>query len=163
MKIDIFESAFRKIKEATGVSDVNEVIQKIVSQEGTIENLMLLTKDNQAKIRALTNAKEAARQRVDEVKYAGGGGGHRRKLVDDLEEQCHTSAAKLDRSRAKVERLNGVLISVKAGVKHLQEKVAPAMQELVRCHLRECSSICSNARRCIREIEREIDFNVQMQ
>ena len=34
-KIDIFEAAFRKIKEATGVSDVNEVIQKIISQEGS--------------------------------------------------------------------------------------------------------------------------------
>ena len=36
-RIDIFENAFRKIKEATGVSDVNEVIQKIISQEGTTE------------------------------------------------------------------------------------------------------------------------------
>ncbi len=34
-KIDIFENAFRKIKDATGVSDVKEVIEKIVSQEGT--------------------------------------------------------------------------------------------------------------------------------
>jgi hypothetical protein len=57
-KIDIFEQAFRKIKDATGVSDVNEVIQKIVSQEGTTENLMLLTKENQAKIRTLTKMKE---------------------------------------------------------------------------------------------------------
>lgn len=31
-KVNIFENAFRKIKEATGVSDVNEVIQKIISQ-----------------------------------------------------------------------------------------------------------------------------------
>jgi hypothetical protein len=46
-KLDIFENAFRKIKEATGVSDVNEVIQKIVNQEGTTENLLVLTKENQ--------------------------------------------------------------------------------------------------------------------
>ena len=45
-KINIFENAFRKIKEATGVSDVNEVIQKITSQEGTTENLLSLTKEN---------------------------------------------------------------------------------------------------------------------
>ena len=43
-KIDIFQDAFRKIKETTGVSDVNEVIQKIVSQEDTQNNLMELTK-----------------------------------------------------------------------------------------------------------------------
>lgn len=48
-KLDIFENAFRKIKEATGVSDVNEVIQKIVNQEGTTENLLVLTKENQVR------------------------------------------------------------------------------------------------------------------
>ena len=49
-KIDIFENAFRKIKEATGVSDVNEVIKKIEGQEGTSANLMSLTKENQARV-----------------------------------------------------------------------------------------------------------------
>lgn len=34
--------------QATGVSDVNEVIQKMVSQESTAESLMILTKENQA-------------------------------------------------------------------------------------------------------------------
>jgi hypothetical protein len=90
-KISIFENAFRKIKDATGVSDVNEVIQKIVSQEGTTENLMLLTKENQKKISQLTGAKEEARRRVDEVKYAGPGGGHRRKTVDDKEEELQVN------------------------------------------------------------------------
>jgi len=129
-KIDIFEAAFRKIKDATGVSDVNEVIQKIVSQEGTTENLMLLTKENQAKIAHLHAAKEAARQRVDEAKYAGGGGGHRRKLVDDMEESLQSHHAKIERVRGKHERLSGMLIAVKAGVKHLAEKVAPASADL---------------------------------
>ena len=46
-KLDIFENAFRKIKEATGVSDVNEVIQKIINQSGTTDSLMTLTKENQ--------------------------------------------------------------------------------------------------------------------
>lgn len=46
-KVDIFENAFRKIKEATGVSDVNEVIHKIISQEGSMDNLIALTKENQ--------------------------------------------------------------------------------------------------------------------
>ena len=60
-KIDKFESAFRKIKEATGVSDVNEVIQKIVSQEDTQNNLMELTRENQAKIEQLQDEKGAVR------------------------------------------------------------------------------------------------------
>ena len=56
-KIDIFENAFRKIKEATGVSDVNEVIQKITTQESTTENLISLTRENQSKIEMLNETK----------------------------------------------------------------------------------------------------------
>lgn len=37
--------------QATGVSDVNEVIQKMVSQESTAESLMILTKENQVRRR----------------------------------------------------------------------------------------------------------------
>ena len=56
-KIDIFENAFRKIKEATGVSDVNEVIQKITTQGSTTENLISLTRENQSKIEMLNETK----------------------------------------------------------------------------------------------------------
>ena len=79
-KVDVFENAFRKIKEATGVSDVNEVIQKIVSQESSMENLVALTKENQAKIESLSEMRRQLKAKVDDVKYSGVGGGHRRKL-----------------------------------------------------------------------------------
>jgi len=129
-KIDIFEQAFRKIKDATGVSDVNEVIQKIISQEGTTENLMLLTKENQAKIEQLNDTKAGMKARVEEVKYSGPGGGHRRKMVDDHEEQLTSAATRLERCKLKYERLAKMLISIKAGVKHLQDKLAPVREDL---------------------------------
>lgn len=129
-KIDIFENAFRKIKEATGVSDVNEVIQKIVSQEGTTENLISLTKENASKIETLNEQKRRLKSRVEEVKYSGVGGGHRRKMVDDHEDQLANSAARLERSRLKYERLSKGLIAMKAGVGHLQEKVESIREEV---------------------------------
>lgn len=129
-KIDIFENAFRKIKEATGVSDVNEVIQKIVSQEGTTENLISLTKENASKIETLNEQKRRLKTRVEEVKYSGVGGGHRRKMVDDHEDQLANSAARLERSRLKYERLSKGLIAMKAGVGHLQEKVESVREEV---------------------------------
>jgi len=128
-KIDIFEQAFRKIKDATGVSDVNEVIQKIISQEGTTENLMLLTKENQAKIEQLGASKASLKSKVEEVKYSGPGGSHRRKMVDDHEEQLGASSNKLERCKLKYERLAKMLISVKAGIKHLQDKVSVVRDE----------------------------------
>ena len=129
-KIDIFENAFRKIKEATGVSDVNEVIQKIEGQEGTSANLMALTKENQARIEALAEGKETLKKKVEEVKYSSSGGGHRRKLVDDQEEALSTATNVLERWRSKFERFATTLISVKAGIKHLQDKMEVARDDV---------------------------------
>merc|ERR1719271_995602 len=50
LKIADYEEAFHRVKEATGVSDVNEVIQKFLTQEDTHKNLHPLTKENQGKI-----------------------------------------------------------------------------------------------------------------
>ncbi|GMH85962.1 hypothetical protein TrVE_jg2678 [Triparma verrucosa] len=122
-KIDIFENAFRKIKEATGVSDVNEVIQKITSQEGTTENLLSLTKENAQRMDKLTNEATSTKARLDTLKFSGGGGGHRRKLVDDQEDQLVTSNARLHRCTSKFERLNLVLTSSKAGIQHISSKL----------------------------------------
>jgi len=79
--VDIFENAFRKIKEATGVSDVNEVIQKIVSQESTTENLIAVTREKQGKIEALNQLRKQIKTHCEDIKYSGVGGGQHRKMV----------------------------------------------------------------------------------
>eukprot|EP01038_Epipyxis_sp_PR26KG_P011317 gene11317-15180_t len=129
-KVDIFENAFRKIKEATGVSDVNEVIQKIVSQESTTENLIAVTRENQGKIEALNELKKKIKAHCDELKYSGVGGGQHRKMVDSFEDRLSNSATRLERSRLKYERLSKVIISVKAGIGHLQDKLESFRDEI---------------------------------
>ncbi|EEY63524.1 uncharacterized protein PITG_15874 [Phytophthora infestans T30-4] len=128
-KIDIFESAFRKIKEATGVSDVNEVIQKITSQESTTDNLLNLSKENQARLERLQAEHSVLKARVEELKYSGSGGGHRRKLVDDHEQNLVLASTKLERAKLKYERLAKVLIGVKAGVEHLVDKMESVRED----------------------------------
>jgi len=122
-KMSVYENAFNKIKEATGVTDVNEVIQKIVNQEDTQNNLMELTKENQSRIEQMTRDYEAFKSRVEELKYSGPGGGQRRKMVDDHEENLGASTTKLERTKIKYERLAKILINAKAGVDHLSEKL----------------------------------------
>merc|ERR1711966_534274 len=80
-----YEEAFRRIKEATGVLDVNEVIQKFLTQEETYNNLFSLSKDNQQKIDALVEEKQRMKQLVDELKYSAAGGAGRRQVGEDLE------------------------------------------------------------------------------
>lgn len=129
-KVSIFENAFRKIKEATGVSDVNEVIQKIITQESTTENLINVTKENQLKIESLNNLKKKIKAHVEELKYSGIGGGQHRKMVDSYEDQLANGAARLERSRLKYERLNKIIISMKAGIGHLQDKLENFRSEI---------------------------------
>jgi coiled-coil domain-containing protein 151 len=129
-KVDIFEIAFRKMREATGVSDVNEVIQKIVSQESSMDNLISLSKENQAKIESLKELRRTAKIKVEGVKYSSMSGGYRRMIVDDHEDQLADSMTRLDRSKAKFERLTKAILSVKSGVGHLQDMLDPFFEEL---------------------------------
>jgi len=68
-KLEMYEYAFRKIKDATGVSDVNKVIEKITGQESTTENLVSLTKQNQSQLEELTTKKNSAKKKGEETKY----------------------------------------------------------------------------------------------
>jgi hypothetical protein len=131
-KVNIFENAFRKIKEATGVSDVNEVIQKIISQETTTENLIHVTRENQSKMDVLQERKKQIKAHCEELKYNAVGGGQHRKMVDSYEDQLSTAATRLERSRLKYERLSKVVIAMKAGVGHLQDKWEGFRQDIVK-------------------------------
>lgn len=51
-------------------------------------------------------------------------------MVDDHEELLSNSVAKLERVRHKHERLSKILISVKAGVEHLQDKLKSTATEV---------------------------------
>merc|ERR1711976_104122 len=72
-KLTQYEEAFRKIKEATGVSDVQEVIQKFITQEDTHRNLLEMTKEAQAKIDQLNAEKSELKAKVEELKSPGSG------------------------------------------------------------------------------------------
>ncbi len=86
-KLQLYEDAFRKIKDATGVSDVNDVIEKVKGQKGTTENLVTLTKQNQIRIQELINQKEVIMKSVQDLKFNGERICVTRKMVDQKEEQ----------------------------------------------------------------------------
>jgi hypothetical protein len=121
--LTMYEDAFEKIKEATGVADIEEVIHKIVNQEDTQNNLMKLTKENQRKIESLRVTLDTASARVDEIKYSGTGVTQKRKLVDDHEANLTAASTKLERSKLKSERMAAVLINVKAGIEHIMDRI----------------------------------------
>merc|ERR1719265_1484374 len=118
-----YEEAFRRIKEATGVSDVNEVIQKFLTQEDTAHNLMNLSKENQNKIDQLTEERRKLRAQVEDLKFSGGGNIARKQIVDDFETHLSEATGKFERNRGKYERIAMVLINMKAGINHIADKL----------------------------------------
>ena len=118
-KIASYEAAFREIKEATGVADVNEVIQKFITQEETHKSLLAMTRESQTKIESLSEAKVAAQERVQRLKYAAGS--EPQPAAGQAGDS--TERNKLERQRHKHERLARVMIAVKAGVQHLSERL----------------------------------------
>merc|ERR550537_1417001 len=118
-----YEEAFRRIKEATGVSDVNEVIQKFLTQEDTQNNLRNLSKDNQNKIDQLTDERRKLRAQVEDLKFSGGGNIGRKQVVDDFETHLTEATSKFERNRGKYERMAMVLINMKAGINHIADKL----------------------------------------
>merc|ERR1711966_553926 len=128
-KITTYEEAFRKIKDATGVSDVNDVIHKFLTQDETHNNLVVMTKEAQARIDALNEEKAQAKATVDEIKYSGTGSLGSRRIVDEFESHLSEASSKCERNKQKYERVAKILINVKSGVEHLADKLEPITVE----------------------------------
>jgi len=122
-KVHDYEEAFHRIKEATGVSDVNEVIQKFLTQEDTHKNLTSLTRENQNRIDQLMEERRKLRLQVEELKFSSGGNVGRRQVIDDFETHLTEATEKFERNRGKYERMAKMLINMKAGIGHLAEKL----------------------------------------
>merc|ERR1719359_760879 len=122
-KVNDYEEAFHRIKEATGVSDVNEVIQKFLTQEDTHKNLTQLTRENQSRIDQLLEERRKLRLQVEELKFSSGGNVGRRQVIDDFETHLTEATEKFERNRGKFERMAKMLINMKAGIGHLAEKL----------------------------------------
>jgi len=128
-KLEDYQEALHAIKEATGVDDVNEVIQKFLAQEDTQKSLAKLTKENQATIDRLNEEKRKIRGQVEELKFSTGGTANRRQAIDSFEAHLTEASEKFDRNRTKYERTATMLIDMKAGVDHVAEKLAPIKLE----------------------------------
>lgn len=126
--LEEFESSFIKITEATGVTDVNEIIQKFSSQKDTRQNLNKLSQDNERKLKELHEARDGIAERVEHLKYSTDQGGAAsgtgiRNLIDKKEDAVTTAGVQLERARAKFEKANMVLVEGTTGIQHLATKL----------------------------------------
>lgn len=123
-KITTYEEAFKQIKEATGVSDTMEVVQRFENQKETTRHLEELKKDNEKQITRLKEDKEKLQQEFEEMKYSGDAklsGGER--MLEEFHNHLDKEEERRDNAEDKLQRSSKILVSVKAGVEHLADKL----------------------------------------
>eukprot|EP00967_Tisochrysis_lutea_P156022 scaffold313592_cov27-Tisochrysis_lutea.AAC.2 len=129
--VGAYEAAFRRIRESTGLTDVNEVIQKFLTQETTRANLEKLTKEAQARLEALGNERVATKSAVDEMKYAGGLGPGSRQEMEGAERKHQEVVATLERIKARHARTSKAFVDVRVGIEHMADKLEPVRLDRV--------------------------------
>lgn len=125
-----YEAAFRAIKDATGVADVQDVLQKFVSQEDTHRSLQAMVRESQARIDQLNIEKAELVSRLEELRYSGSGQLGSRRIVEEFEIHLNEANNQTRVNAEKYESLAKLLISVKGGVEHLIEKLSVFRSEM---------------------------------
>ncbi|KAI8927052.1 hypothetical protein BC831DRAFT_504122 [Entophlyctis helioformis] len=123
-KMGDYEETMRLIKEATGVSDINEVIAKFQSQGDTHAHLVQLQQANEARIEELKSKKTHVLAEFEELKYTGESRhSNSRRMIEEFQQHLAVSHQRMEEARQKYERAAKVLTNAKAGVQHLTDKL----------------------------------------
>jgi coiled-coil domain-containing protein 151 len=129
-RLSQYEEAFRAISEGTGITDVNELLVKYVSQEETHRNLETMAREAQHRIDDLHVEKAELTAKLEELRYTGSGQLGSRRIVEEFELHLQEAAQQTESNSQRYEQLARLLIDVKAGVEHLTDKVAVFKPEM---------------------------------
>jgi len=132
-KITEYEMAFKRIKEATGVSDTQEVVTRFENQGDTTTHLEELKRENEKQISRLNEEKEKLQVEFEEMKYSGEAklsSGQR--LLEEFETHLAEEEGRREAAQDRLDKSSRILTSAKSGVEHLAEKLkhlkAPSSQ-----------------------------------
>ncbi|KAI9523026.1 hypothetical protein NQZ68_031886 [Dissostichus eleginoides] len=122
--ISTFEEAFRRIKEATGVTDIQEIVERFISQKETHQHLEKLKGENKTVLQQLKEQKELLDQQFQDMKYSGEAElSNDRQMLEECEQQLQAQQQRCDADKERLEWLVKALSTVQAGVEHLADKL----------------------------------------
>ena len=111
-----------KIREATGVGEINDVIQKFATQGDTLENLKDLKGQNERKLMMLTEKRQQVKDDLEKMKLEGLEA-MTRKQVDDMERNMAVAEQKHLKAKEAHDKVKKMLLDLQAGVEHLCGKL----------------------------------------
>ncbi|KAL2912465.1 hypothetical protein HK105_208037 [Polyrhizophydium stewartii] len=155
-KMTEYEETMRLIKEATGVSDINEVIAKFQSQGDTHAHLVQLQQANEARIEELKVKKAVILAEYEQLKFTGESKhSHSRRMIEDFQKHLDEGLARTEEAKQKYERAAKILTNAKAGVQHLADKLdsirLPDVSQKLE-HVRD-ENVAQILQTCVKKLE----------
>lgn len=159
-RLQQYATAYRKIKESTRASNVDEVIAKFITQEDTHRSLVDLTRDIQAKIDTLHQRRAELQRKVEDAKYSGSGHLGSRRIVDEFEAHLAEARAQLDKSSSSFEKISHIFVDVRSGVEHLSSKLSSYHPEKIAPEIKTDESLVEVLKHCEQKLQQLVDEGV---
>lgn len=121
-KLSQYEETMKLIKEATGVSNLDEVVQKFQAQQETHEHLTQLKTQYEQRLSDLKSRRAEIVAQQEELKFSGKSK-HSSALLNEIKERLLAATAQLHGSKHRFEKSNRVLSEARIGVQHIAEKL----------------------------------------
>jgi len=125
-KVTTLEEAFQKIRQATGVRTVDEMVEKFMGQGANTAALEAEQREAEERLQRARKKLEETSVAYNEVKASGIGGTElNREVYDTLDEDISQARAALKMNKAACERLESVLVAVRQGAMGLAQRLTP--------------------------------------
>ncbi|TGZ64208.1 hypothetical protein CRM22_006490 [Opisthorchis felineus] len=123
-KIAAFEDSFRQIKEATGLSDLNQIVKRFESQGETLKHLIELKDKAEGQCQALREERDRLQSRFEELKYSGETElTSINQLLEQYRKEAETEMQRREQLNQSLSEASRLLVQCKAGVDHIHEKL----------------------------------------
>ncbi|EDQ92430.1 uncharacterized protein MONBRDRAFT_14147, partial [Monosiga brevicollis MX1] len=119
-----YEEAMARIRDATGASDVHEVVQRFMNQEESQRHLQKLQQENQAKLAELREEHARKQKQFEALKYSGEARntGNQR-ILNEFENHLNAAQTRHRGAKETSDRLNKTLVALTAGIDALYAKL----------------------------------------
>uniref|UniRef100_A0AAR2KVW8 ODAD1 central coiled coil region domain-containing protein n=1 Tax=Pygocentrus nattereri TaxID=42514 RepID=A0AAR2KVW8_PYGNA len=120
--ISSFEEAYQHIREVTGVTNTQEMVDRFVSQQDTQKHLEKMKVENEVKLQQLKEERDTLLARFQEMKFSGETK-HARRVLEEAERHLQEEQQRRDAAKEKLDSLTHTLTIVSAAVEHLTDKL----------------------------------------
>ncbi|KAM4750208.1 coiled-coil domain-containing protein 151 [Anableps anableps] len=122
--ISTFEEAFKSIKDATRVTDIQEVVENFNLEKENHQHLEKLKQENEKVLLKLKKEKELCSQQFEEIKYSGEAKlSSELKMLEECKQQLQVPQQRRDAAAERLASHVKTLSTIRAGVEHLAGKL----------------------------------------